>query len=48
MVTTIRSIGGGRVTPKELPVDEFCTVRDLIEQKTKELLARLAAEGEAS
>jgi arsenate reductase len=33
--------------PKELPDDEFRKIRDLIEQKVKDLLARLAAEGES-
>lgn len=32
--------------PKELPDDEFRKIRDLIEQKIKDLLARLAAQGE--
>jgi arsenate reductase len=32
--------------PKEAPDDDFRSIRDLIEQKVKDLLARLAAEGE--
>lgn len=34
--------------PKELPDDEFRRVRDLIERKVKELLARLTANGGAT
>jgi protein-tyrosine-phosphatase len=34
--------------PKQLPDDEFRAVRDLIEQKVKELLATLTAKGGAS
>jgi protein-tyrosine-phosphatase len=34
--------------PKELPDDEFRQVRDLIERKVKELLAKLTTEGGAA
>lgn len=33
--------------PKELPDDGFCSVRDLIERKVKELLVGLAAKKDA-
>jgi protein-tyrosine-phosphatase len=48
LVRAKKRVGWQIPDPKELPPDQFNKVRDLIEQKVKELLASLGVEGGAA